>query len=207
MKQLRQGGMLKIVWLCALALTVLTVVTTPFAMSKYMAQGQGAAKARIAAWAVVWDDVKNTHAFGGTYVNPGSITLPYTVDITNNSEVLIRGYFQPMMVGPGADPSADANRPTTYPLGAYSYTGARTPMRISTGTTAATRLELSSITMMQVGIGARVNNVACTFAGDPIKALKTYTGLGPGANTAVSKVDYRWEAYRVNMDVAAVQVD
>lgn len=45
----------RVVWLCALALTLLTVVTAPFAVSRYVAQGQGTARARIAAWEVSFD--------------------------------------------------------------------------------------------------------------------------------------------------------
>jgi len=49
-KRLRRRAVSNAVWLCAIALTVATVLTMPFAVSKYAAQGVGSAKARVAAF-------------------------------------------------------------------------------------------------------------------------------------------------------------
>jgi len=183
--------------LCAAVLFVAAVLTLPLAASKYAAAGEGAAIARVAKWEVEWD-VKGQHLFGGTYVNPGAFNLPFTVDITNKSEVAIRGYFQPMMVG--VDENSDAQRPTTYPLGEYNIpVGIRTMMTIPG--------QLKSITMRSVAINATELNVPCQFVvKDAIKTQKTVTTLGDD-NTLTAGTDYLWEAYRVNFDVAAVQID
>lgn len=101
-KKLRQGSALRGIWLCALALTVLAVVTAPLAVSRYTAQGAGTAKARVAAWEVVfaprWRVTNNGAAityrdlsttWGGVSPATGGRTAWWQeFSVRNNSEVM-----------------------------------------------------------------------------------------------------------------------
>jgi len=121
-KWLRQGVAMRGIWLCALALTVLTVVTTPLAVSKYVAQGKGQAKARVAAWEVEYekdsltgvadagedsrtiflDDTRHTDSTG-----PSSKEMTFVVKL--DSEVMTDIIVQPAYGYP-TDPTISENR-------------------------------------------------------------------------------------------------
>ena len=73
--------------LCALVLLITAVLTTPLAVSKYAAQGQGTAKARIAAWDVIFSTSPSSGVT--TYLDGNRIEGDQTKTfvVTNNSEV------------------------------------------------------------------------------------------------------------------------
>jgi len=85
------------IWLCALMLTVLTVLTTPFAVSKYTTRGTGAAKARIAAWEVVFADRPRISNNGAaiTYRDLASGRTAWWQELSfrNDSEVMVNFTF------------------------------------------------------------------------------------------------------------------
>jgi len=101
-KRLQQGAALRAVWLCVVALTVLTVLTAPLAVSKYTAQGHGTAKARVAAWDVTFAERPRIQDKGVALQKPSSFTVPnwpyneagwQELPIENASEVMAKVYL------------------------------------------------------------------------------------------------------------------
>lgn len=76
------------IWLCTLALTVLAVLTAPLAVSRYTAQGQGSARARIAAWDVAAaSSIAANLETDNIFTAAGNLSAG-TVALTNDSEVM-----------------------------------------------------------------------------------------------------------------------
>lgn len=81
-----------VIWAAVLVLTMIGVLTMPLAVSKYTAQGQGQAKARIASF----DIISSTGSFGTDamiYFHKqfaGDTGYVFRIDITNTSEVAVR---------------------------------------------------------------------------------------------------------------------
>jgi len=132
-KRLPRGKALRAIWLCALALMVLAVLTTPLATSKYITWGEGQAKARIAAWEPVWGHgTDSLTSLSAGFVNPsGDKTVQMTM--TNKSEVAIKceyykAWIRGVPAGSGGSYSqVEAVEPVSelnLPIGEFSHEGA-----------------------------------------------------------------------------------
>ena len=187
-KRLRRGKALRGIWLCALMLTVLTVLTTPFAVSKYTTRGTGAAKARIAAFDPVWEyeptgSSLTAAQFGSGFVNPGA-NKQIRWKITNKSEVMIYCEVFPKVTDA---PSLKLDKDRTTPahphasgvVGEYTSTGGRVDFNtvagagtVTASTTGITTTALNSWTLTALAPKA-------PSAGSP-----PLQGLPPNATTA-----------------------
>jgi len=176
----------------ALLLAIAVLGTTPMAMSKYKSTGIGTAGARIAKFAPVFTAPS---VGGGTYLFTGTGSATFSgFSVTNNGETLVTFTATPML----NTPAGENDRPATYSLGTYGYTGGRTA------------LTSSYVNAVTVGTASNVamHGGTASLGSTSIQGYGSVAGVyGANASTHNRDMAARWVTYRVNFDCVANQVD
>ena len=179
------------IWLCALALTVLAVVTAPLAVSRYTAQGAGTARARIAAFMPEFVQVAGHFGAGGYAIRctatgwSGQLFPKFYV--RNASEVAVNVKLEPYYV---PEPCAVGDVKNGHQVGKYHGTGARALVPAAgfsgAGATGGTLIQLRNDTRYYATAGAidtQPNRVTLTPTGtvQPTTGYGTLLPLEPNA--------------------------
>ena len=228
----RKGGALRTVWLCAFMLAMISVLTVPLALSKYVAPGEGQPGARVAKWEPKWEFEPSgsslaANQLGAGFVNPATGTN-YVIKwkITNKGEVAMHSNLFPkitdvpsLKLDKDRAPLADSH--AIGAVGEYTDVGGRVDFNtvslagtVAAGTTGITSNAAIGVTLPPNAAAAQ-QEFTFTFKGVGAPGGQvTYNSDSSSAGN-VANYPHTWSydatndfrAYRVNFDSASTQVD